>query len=126
MKEHFYEFLVFLLAELALGLPHQFADRAILPKPTLPCLLKCREVFRLYILQVRNAETLKKGGERLQYSGDLLDRQLRAFLLFVERSALFSKVVLNRLLHCLEGAWVELPTLGKELNHPLLDQILGS
>jgi len=89
-----------------------------------PCQVSCSAERRSVLTSFRytTPRTLRKGGERLQYSGDLLDRQLRAFLLRIKCSARFSKVILDRLLHRLERVGIELPMLtGKELNGPLID-----
>ncbi len=57
---------------------------------------------------------------------DSHNRQLRALLLRIERSALFGQVVLNSLFHGLEGVWIGLPVVtGEELDGPLVDEFFG-
>jgi hypothetical protein len=99
---------------------------AVLAQPALPCLLTNRKVLGLHVLQVDDSAVTKKWSERPENPSDLLDRQVRALFVRVECSAFFGAVILNRLLHRLEGIGIGLPILpGEELHGPLIDQLFG-
>ena len=87
-EKHFHEFLVLLLAELALGLSNQFAACAVFSKATEPGLLKCREVVGLDIFEVHDPTIFKNRREWLHNARNLLHRQFRALFVRVESPAL--------------------------------------